>query len=251
MKNQVAAAVLITAAAAYARKVPVSYTTITQDDCPTEAPETMITVTEGITVTYCPLCEDTPPPMTHPGYTTTYTTTFMSVCETGTVPATYTITESCTEPEPTWTPGPKHIPQGYTVTEKQCNACGKTPTKVTITEPCDCEAHEGTPGPPAPKPAKPTPPSGYEAPPPGKPAAPPGGNPSPPPEEECSQIEDGQTQCSTPPAGAPPIGGKPAPPSGGDSMPPSGGESAPPEEGSPMPPAEQPAEECEQLAVCD
>ncbi|KXT06345.1 hypothetical protein AC578_9149 [Pseudocercospora eumusae] len=134
---------------------PVSYTTVTYDNCPTSDIATMITVTNGVTVTYCPECEhETPKPTSKkPGHTTVYTTTYLSLCPTGTVPVTYTVTESCEEETPTWTPGPSHVPQGFTVTVKECTACeggDKTPIPVTITEPCDCEATSGTPV--APKP---------------------------------------------------------------------------------------------------
>ncbi|KAK4542086.1 hypothetical protein LTR36_007117 [Oleoguttula mirabilis] len=125
----------------------VSYTTVTYDDCPSQSMESMITVTNGVTVTYCPECEmqsQTSKP-SGPGYTTTYTTTYLSLCPTGVVPATYTVTESCTDATPTWTPGPSHIPNGFTVTTKQCTVCDTTPTAVTITEPCGCEATEGVP----------------------------------------------------------------------------------------------------------
>ncbi|KAI5358515.1 hypothetical protein Slin15195_G109630 [Septoria linicola] len=129
---------------------PLSYVTVTYDNCPTASIQTMITVTNGVTVTYCPEChhdQPTPKP-TKPGYTTVYTTTYSSVCETGLVPVTHTITETCDEPEPTWTPGPSHVPQGYTTTVKECTACDgghKTkPVLVTVTEPCDCEATSGT-----------------------------------------------------------------------------------------------------------
>ena len=144
MKARVAAAAAVAAAGAYAQSV--SYTTVTYDDCSSMPMETMITVTNGVTVTYCPECEMMSSVSPHqPGHTTTYTTTYMSLCPTGMVPATYTVTESCTEPTPTWTPGPSHIPQGFTVTEKVCHVCDKTPTTVTITEPCGCDANEGVP----------------------------------------------------------------------------------------------------------
>ncbi|KAK5132452.1 hypothetical protein LTR08_009063 [Meristemomyces frigidus] len=124
----------------------VSYMTVTYDDCPSQSMESMITVTNGITVTYCPECEmmssATP---AGPGYTTVYTTTYLSLCPTGVVPATYTVTESCTDATPTWTPGPSHIPNGFTVTTTQCTVCDTTPTAVTITEPCGCEATNGVP----------------------------------------------------------------------------------------------------------
>lgn len=127
---------------------PVSYTTVTYDDCPTADIATMITVTNGVTVTYCPECEHptTMPATTKgPGHTTVYTTTYLSLCPTGTVPVTYTVTETCEEETPTWTPGPSHVPQGFTVTVKECTVCDTTPVPVTITEPCDCEATSGTP----------------------------------------------------------------------------------------------------------
>ncbi|KAF2480577.1 hypothetical protein BDY17DRAFT_312452 [Neohortaea acidophila] len=132
-----------------------STTTITQDSCPTNevGPETMITVTDGVTVTYCPRCEHMTMPVGPVGYTTVYTTTYEALCPTGMTQSTYTITESCTEPTPTWIPGSRHIPPGFTVTTAQCTMCAETPVPVTITEPCGCEAHEGTPGPPAPAPA--------------------------------------------------------------------------------------------------
>lgn len=128
--------------------MPVSYTTMTVDDCPSASLETLITVTQGLTITYCPECEMggsmAPSSTKKPGHTTVYTTTYLSLCETGTVPATYTVTESCEEETPTWTPGPSHVPNGFTVTVKECTVCDKTPVPVTITEPCDCEATSGT-----------------------------------------------------------------------------------------------------------
>ena len=244
MKARFAAAMAVAATSVYAAQV--SYTTVTVDNCPTESAETMITVTAGVTVTYCPDCHMTPGGgHGHPGYTTVYTTTYKSLCPTGIVDKTYTITESCTEPEPTWTPGPKHIPQGFTVTTQVCHVCDKTPQTHTMTYPCGCEAHEGTPGPPPshPKPTSPaggSPPPNHPAPggsPPSYPApsppacngedcggsshgssppacdgehcggsstgsTPPKGHPAPP-ESECSELEDGQPQCSKVPPKAP------------------------------------------------
>lgn len=142
----------VTSAPAYTGAPDVTYTTITYEQCESASLETMITVTNGITVTYCPECEAaamSSPASAVVGHTTVYTTTYMSLCPTGTVPATYTITESCTEATPTWTPGPSHIPQGYTVTVKDCTVCHSdtavsSTVPVTITEPCGCEANEGT-----------------------------------------------------------------------------------------------------------
>ena len=55
MKANVAAAAALAVAGAYGASV--SYTTVTYDDCPSSSMETLITVTEGVTVTYCPECE--------------------------------------------------------------------------------------------------------------------------------------------------------------------------------------------------
>lgn len=136
----------------------VSYTTITVDTCDSAMPETMVTVIGTTSVTYCPQCESAPthaPTSKKPGHTTVYETEYISLCPTGTVPVTYTVTESCEEETPTWTPGHDHIPPGFTTTVKQCTkGCDggspETPVPVTITEPCDCEATSGTPLPPKP-----------------------------------------------------------------------------------------------------
>ena len=184
MKAAIAATAAVAAAGAYAQQ-SVSSVTMTVDDCSSMPMETMITVTEGTTVTYCPECD-----MGGPGYTTVYTTTYLSLCPTGTVPATYTVTESCTGDHPTWTPGPSHIPQGFTVTEKVCHVCESTPTTLTITEPCGCEAHEGTPV-PNPNPM-PTPSSGGSP-----PSRPPSGGSSPP--EGCNGDDCGGNGNQSPP----------------------------------------------------
>ncbi|KAK4560939.1 hypothetical protein LTR86_004894 [Recurvomyces mirabilis] len=123
-----------------------SYTTVTYDDCPSMSPATLITITAGFTVTYCPECDMmSSSAAALPGRTTVYTTVFQSLCPTGLVPATYTVTESCSEATPTWTPGPSHVPQDFTVTTKACTVCGESTTAVTITEPCGCKAEHGTP----------------------------------------------------------------------------------------------------------
>src|ERR1700761_3161639 len=113
MKAHVAAVAALLAAGVHGQggynNHGVSYTTVTYSDCPSASMETMITITNGVTVTYCPECEMQ---TGKPGYTTVYTTTYKSLCPTGVVPATYTVTESCTDEKPTWTPGPSHIPQG-------------------------------------------------------------------------------------------------------------------------------------------
>ncbi|KAK5739408.1 hypothetical protein LTR17_005313 [Elasticomyces elasticus] len=221
-----------------------SYTTVTYSDCPSLSMESMITVTNGITVTYCPECEmASSTSAQQPGHTTVYTTTYLSMCPTGLVPATYTVTESCTEPTPTWTPGPDHIPQGFTVTTQHCDACA-TPGPVTVTQPCGCEANEGTP-----VPAATTPASGGSG---NTPAqttpAPAGSAPAAPPAASASavcELGDGQPQAgclsdappasggsgsgSNPPAGSAPAGSAPAPSGGsyGAGSPPASAGSAP------------------------
>ncbi|CAK3846055.1 Hypothetical predicted protein [Lecanosticta acicola] len=202
-RTGVAAAVAVAGAAAQVpasygpgvpSSAPVSYTTVTVDDCPTSSLAVLITVTSGTTVTYCPECEhQTQPAPTGPGYTTTYTTVYQSLCPTGLVPATYTVTESCTDDKPTFTPGPDHIPNGFTVTVKECSVCDKTQPHVTITEPCGCEATKGTSVGPAKTPAKPTPT---------------GGN--------VQQISDGQVQVPTGAAESPAPPAPPAPQCNGD-----------------------------------
>jgi hypothetical protein len=165
-----------------------SYTTVTIDECPKESPETMITVTNGVTVTYCPTCEHDSttagPKPTDPAHTTVYTTVYSSLCSTGLVPVTYTITEECSDAIPTWASASDHVPDGFTVTTKDCHVCDeKTAVPVTITEPCT----DGC-GKPAPPPATGAPvPSG-------KPA--PSGNPP------VEQIPDGQVQAPGPSGGA-------------------------------------------------
>lgn len=124
---------------------PASYVTVTYSDCPSQSIETLITVTNGVTVTYCPECHHTP----GPSHTTVYTTVYQSLCSTGLVPATYTVTEECAEETPTWAATKEHhVPPGFTVTVKECDVCDKTPIPVTITEPC----HDGC-GKPTPPPA--------------------------------------------------------------------------------------------------
>jgi hypothetical protein len=176
-----------------------SYTTVTIDERPKESPETMITVTNGVTVTYCPTCEHDSttagPKPTGPAHTTVYTTVYSSVCSTGLVPVTYTVTEECSDAIPTWASASDHVPDGFTVTTKDCHVCDeKTVVPVTITEPCT----DGC-GKPAPPPATGTPVPG------GKPA--PSGNPP------VEQIPDGQVQ-------APGPSGKPPAPTGGAVHPP-------------------------------
>jgi hypothetical protein len=178
------------------------------DDCSTDA-GTVITVTNGVTVTYCPLCPKAGPtgqPMYGP-HTTIYTTVFQALCETGLTMSTYTVTESCTEATPTWSSGRGYVPQGFTTTVTRCTVCAEKPTDVTVTVPCtDTPApapatNTGAPAPPLPPP--PAAPKAPAGPPPALPAAPPGA-PAP--------------SLPAPPA-APPAAAAPAAPAGGASPP--------------------------------
>lgn len=139
MKAGFAAIVVAAATSVYGQ----STSTVTYEDCETSSLASMVTVTNGVTVTYCPECEMAMSSSVL--HTTVYTTTYMSLCPTGTVPATYTVTESCTDATPTWSTGTAHIPPGFTAGVQTCTTgCGSSPTPVTITEPCGCMASEGT-----------------------------------------------------------------------------------------------------------
>ncbi|KAK5738034.1 hypothetical protein LTR17_006277 [Elasticomyces elasticus] len=234
----------------YAQTVPNPTTTpsvgsqMSVADCPSLSMESMITVTNGITVTYCPECEmASSTSAQQPGHTTVYTTTYLSMCPTGLVPATYTVTESCSEPTPTWTPGPDHIPQGFTVTTQHCDACA-TPGPVTVTQPCGCEANEGTPVPAATTPASGgsgnTPAQTTPAPAASAPAAPPAvsasavcelghGQPQAGCLSDTPPASGGSGSGSNPPAGSAPAGSAPAPSGGsyGGGSPPASAGSAP------------------------
>lgn len=147
IRRSAVATAALAASGAYAQSSSVtatpstSYLTVTYSDCPSMSMENMVTITNGVTVTYCPECDMA---SSKPGYTTVYTTQYEALCPTGMTTSTYTVTESCTDSTPTWTPGPKHIPQGFTVTTQVCTQCAETPQTVTITQPCGCEAHEGS-----------------------------------------------------------------------------------------------------------
>lgn len=122
----------------------VFYTTIYEyDDC-SAAVETLVTVTNGVTVTYCPLCAEGGPwatpadrlPAVNTVYTTIYTTEYAALCPTGPIIKTYTVTETCAGAIPTWTAGPGYIPQGFAETTTVCTVCGPHPITTTLTVPC-------------------------------------------------------------------------------------------------------------------
>ncbi|MCJ1482943.1 hypothetical protein MMC06_003109 [Schaereria dolodes] len=107
--------------------VSVVYVTSYTDDCSTfTAPAYASTVTGTVVVSYCPSCIGIPsstPVPTSEGIYTTYTTVFSSVCSTGLIPVTYTVTESCSSTGQTREAS--YVPQGFTTT--------------TVTQSCECE----------------------------------------------------------------------------------------------------------------
>ncbi|KAM0721733.1 hypothetical protein Q7P37_002658 [Cladosporium fusiforme] len=193
-----------------------SYVTVTYDDCPSQSIETLITYTSGITVTYCPECHDSPiTSKPGPSHTTVYTTVYQSLCSTGLVPVTYTVTEECEEPTPTWASSKgDHVPQGFTVTVKECHVCDKTPVPVTITEPCKDGCGKPKPKPTPAPPAESGPSGGKVS------QIPDGQVQAPGPSGAVSQIPDGQVQAPGPSGGAGGSGSKP-PASGGNGSGPS------------------------------
>ncbi|KAJ9655538.1 hypothetical protein H2198_005629 [Neophaeococcomyces mojaviensis] len=128
--------------------------------CPTAS---STTITLPTTVTFCPgpHCNGggsgpviTPPPMNgvgmpgvHIGEFTSvgtdgkttvlgiYETVYDSMCSTGLVPATYTVTAPCPCEEP---PHPTLMPEGFETKVVPCHVCAATggPSTVTLTQPC-------------------------------------------------------------------------------------------------------------------
>ncbi|KAF2259518.1 hypothetical protein CC78DRAFT_537052 [Lojkania enalia] len=98
-------------------------------------------------------------PTTTPGgygsaSTTTYTTTYVDVCETGytTISTTHTATYYPTPKPSTTASGEKECPPGFTTTVKYCSkGCGSKPTVVTVTVPVTetvkCPSCSKTPAP--------------------------------------------------------------------------------------------------------
>lgn len=179
-------------ASAYAQS---STITSTIPVCPTAA---SVTITLPTTVTFCPgpHCNGggsgpqiTPPPTNGVGmpgvnvgqYTSVgsdgkttvlgiWETVYDSMCESGLVPATYTITQECPCEA---TPHPTALPSGFETTVVPCSVCAH-PT-VTLTQPCPTGPYASqTPSvgqPPAlPVPAAPAPAQGAPAPAQGAPA---------------------------------------------------------------------------------
>ncbi|KAL9096009.1 MAG: hypothetical protein Q9165_001531 [Trypethelium subeluteriae] len=201
-----------------------TYSTIEYDDCPSSSEGSLATVTSGITVTSCPLCENAGSTGTPAGpHTTVYTTVFSALCPTGLTESTYTVTESCTEATPTWSSGPGHIPQGFTTTVTKCTVCAEKPTDVTITVPCT-NTPEATPAgsaPPGSVPGASSPPAGGSPSPSTTPTAPSPGSPGVPPVGPSPSPPGGSSPNSPPgsPAGpspnsppGSPAGSAPAPP---------------------------------------
>ncbi|EON69165.1 hypothetical protein W97_08523 [Coniosporium apollinis CBS 100218] len=125
------------------------------EPCPTT--ESVVTVTNGVTVTTCPQCTratsmstmTATPPM--PVWTSIYTTTVTALCSTGYTDSVVTITQTCTGETPSWPTPTNGPPPGMTTTVTVCTVCGPKPTAVTPTVPC-----EETPSPMPPQPTAPT-----------------------------------------------------------------------------------------------
>lgn len=88
-------------------------------------------ITDLTVSTYCPVCDDAKTKGNV--YTTTYETVYPSLCPTGLIDVTYTVTQTCTGTTPIdyATPAP-----GYDVVTKVCDTCPEKPT-YTYTAPCD------------------------------------------------------------------------------------------------------------------
>jgi len=114
------------------------YTTVDVYESCTDTAVGTDTITSTVVQTTCPLCTSTPGGgMVH---STVYTTVYQSLCSTGLIDQTYTVTESCTGPTPTWpsSMGPTYMPPGFTQTVSVCTVCNSqsSPTHVTMTIPC-------------------------------------------------------------------------------------------------------------------
>ena len=113
----------------------VPYTTIYSDNessVITEEP----TMSETTETTSCPVCTHEWSSGTH---TTIYTTEYEAIGSTGLVNATYTITESCTDAEPSWNTGESDMPPGFTKKETVCTVCGSEPVTTSMVVPCSSE----------------------------------------------------------------------------------------------------------------
>ncbi len=93
-----------------------------------------ITITNTRTKTYCPTCtHDTMMSSSGGGFTTTYETVYQSICPTGLVDQTYTITETCSEESACSKPPATVMPSGFGTTVTVCTQCAAGPTTVTLT----------------------------------------------------------------------------------------------------------------------
>ncbi|KAK7522070.1 hypothetical protein IWZ03DRAFT_108511 [Phyllosticta citriasiana] len=147
-----AVAVLAVVAGASAQSLVPSYIThVYYDDCVSSMSTPVVTETDEVIITTCPSCTHkstpsatasvsgvtlTPVPTLH---TTVYTTSYVTLCSTGLVPNTYTVTETCSGETPTWPmTTSNYLPPGFTTTVTVCTVCHSDhPTTVTLTVPCD------------------------------------------------------------------------------------------------------------------
>ena len=144
-----------------------SYTTIFEYDSCTSTAATVVTVTNGVTVTYCPLCPGEsatfhPPAASVTTTTTVFTTVCDAFCSTGLCPTTYTVTDVCTA-SPTCSFGPSYVAPGFTQTVTVCTVCGPVPITATLTVPC---SDGSTASPPYPTGSRASCPGGAQCPPP-------------------------------------------------------------------------------------
>jgi len=89
------------------------------------------TITDVITSTYCPVCDEAK--ATGDVYVTTYETVYASVCPTGITSVTYIVSQTCTGTTPI---DYATCPPGFVTTATVCTVCPGSPT-LTVTQPCN------------------------------------------------------------------------------------------------------------------
>ncbi len=144
MKSSIVVAVVAAVAGASAQSSSsamttgalVSYVYSYYDDCST-ATSGQETETETVTSTHCSECTEMASSsfVAAGGSFTTYTTVYKEFCSTGLQDKTYTVTESCSSPQPASAASREagYVPQGFTVTTATCHVCGPMPVVATLT----------------------------------------------------------------------------------------------------------------------
>jgi len=120
-------AILLVAGLVSAQTSTITTNTTSLTTSCSDMPDVTITSTNTVTETYCSLCTDM-----GTVHTTVYTTVWSDICtQTDAAsngymtPVTYTVTESCSMPTPTWSSGPAYVPAGYTTGVAICTVCGE------------------------------------------------------------------------------------------------------------------------------